>query len=547
MGAKNSKENDPLSIEAKQQIYNKLKTTDQINIKRDETKNYNKMKRSYTTKKVKEFKSQPIERFSIGKKFLDNNKNNVNNNANENLIEENKELEKKLKQMEEENKKLQLDKKMYTDLENKFKKVVAENKEFQNKAKNFIGGLMKLGKIENQTRILVINNKILFDNFKNFNEFNENNNTSNNNFFDYKKKLKIFYLRYLFFKKIIKQNKILGIYFNKLKEITKSLKLIEEEKNRILQKNKSLRDLFYRRITERKNEIHRFFTKFYYKGLLNSMEIKAAKDCMHDQLEKDKQEINEHIATENAKVENENIENKTENEETKNAINNNENKIQEPEIKEEKEKEKENNTIVIVGEEEPKVENKQKNLNRQRARNIRKLLTKKNKEKVEALRKYFFLFQCNGIMAFFKKSSAKKSQDQDEKIQEAIKIVEEEEKAKKVREEELHKKLEEEKQKKIEQEKYLEKLHKLEIIVNKKDRNIAVILNKYLGKWYLIAKIMSLRESIGKYIPTGIKTKLRSRKGKKGKRGKKGKKKDDENNKKDEDKKEENIENKEEK
>ena len=452
-------------------------------------------------KEIKEFKLQTIERFFIGKKYSEKNKNK----SNENVIEQNLELEKKLKQIEEENKSLKIFKKIYTELENKYKKLVLENKEFQTKTKNIIETLIKIGKIENQTKNLIINNKLLFDNLKK--SINEKI-TINNNILDYKKTIKTVYLKYLFFKKLVKQNNILKIYFNKFKDIITSLKLIEEEQNRILRKNKKLKDLFYGKIIERKNRIHRYFTKFYYKGLLNSMQNQIAKDSINEQLEKNKIETEENISSENKKIENE-----IENDNTKNNINIDK-KNEKSEIK--KEQEENNNKVTIVNEEESKIENDQKVLviPRQRARNIRKLLNKKNKERIEILRKYFYLFQCNGIMAFIRNSSRRSTQKPDEKMQESLKIALEEEKAKKNKEEELNKKLEDEKRKKNEKEKYLEKLHKIQVIVGKKERNITIITRKYFEKWNLIAKILGINESLGK------KNKLRSKKGKKIKKNK---------------------------
>ena len=59
-----------------------------------------------------------------------------------------------------------------------------------------------------------------------------------------------------YIKCFIKENNI-----NKNKEI--------EEKIIDLKREKHLKDLFYNKIIERKNYIHKKFSKFYYKGLMN--------------------------------------------------------------------------------------------------------------------------------------------------------------------------------------------------------------------------------------------------------------------------------------
>ena len=62
---------------------------------------------------------------------------------------------------------------------------------------------------------------------------------------------------------IVNKKNILNIYFNKLKNIIKSLKLIEEKENLILRRNKILKDLVDRKIMERRNKFHKYFKEFY--------------------------------------------------------------------------------------------------------------------------------------------------------------------------------------------------------------------------------------------------------------------------------------------
>ena len=176
---------------------------------------------------------------------------------------QNKELEKKLKQMEEENKKLKLNNKTYIELINKNKKLVFENKEYQKKIMDINEKLKKLEKVENKTYNLIINNKLLLDNFKNLKLIKVNTTAKNNFALDFKKIFSIVYLRYLLLKIIVNKKNILNIYFNKLKNIIKSLKLIEEKENLILRRNKILKDLVDRKIMERRNKFHKYFKEFY--------------------------------------------------------------------------------------------------------------------------------------------------------------------------------------------------------------------------------------------------------------------------------------------
>lgn len=191
---------------------------------------------------------------------MEKNKNNLNENLNKNLIEQNKKLEQKLKQMEEENKMLKINNRKYDELEKNYK-------ELENKTKNIIEILMLLEKIENKTNNLIMCNKLLFDFFKNSPLNEANISSKNSNCVDYKRIIKIVYLRYLLFKKVIKQKNILNIYFKRLKDIIKSLKLIEEKKKLILKRNKKLKDLVDKKIKEKKSQIQKYFNKFNNKRL----------------------------------------------------------------------------------------------------------------------------------------------------------------------------------------------------------------------------------------------------------------------------------------
>ena len=207
---------------------------------------------------------QNISNYSSEKNYIVLNKNIVNKNSNtekikvaekdKNLIQQNKELEKKIKRLEEENKKLKMKSKI--ELENKFK-------ELQNKT-SIIEMLMKLEKIKNKINNLIVNNKLLIDNFRSFLICKDSN---YENYIDYVNAIKAFYLKYLLLKKNVKQNTILNINFNKLKNVIKSFKLIEEKKILIKKRNEKLKNLIDKKIIEKRNNLHRYFIKFKNKCL----------------------------------------------------------------------------------------------------------------------------------------------------------------------------------------------------------------------------------------------------------------------------------------
>ena len=97
-----------------------------------------------------------------------------------------------------------------------------------------------------------------------------------------------------------------------------------------------------------------------------------------------------------------------------------------------------------------------------------------------------------------------------EEVEQALKIIQEEENAEKQREEERAKKKEEEEKKEIEEKEYLEKLHKLQVLVSKKDRKITIILKNVIEKWNIAAKILSLNA-----LNVVYKKKKKKKKGKK--------------------------------
>ena len=81
-----------------------------------------------------------------------------------------------------------------------------------------------------------------------------------------------------YIKCFIKENNI-----NKNKEM--------EEKIIDLKREKHLKDLFYNKIIERKNYIHKKFSKFYYKGLMNEMKNKGKEE--NKEIKVDNKQIND--------------------------------------------------------------------------------------------------------------------------------------------------------------------------------------------------------------------------------------------------------------
>ena len=139
-----------------------------------------------------------------------------------------------------------------------------------------------------------------------------------------------------------------------------------------------------------------------------------------------------------------------------------------------------------------KGENENKNLKNSglnKARNLRKLLNKKGKEKVEILRKAFYKFHYNGMMCalkketknFFKKSKLRKS------INNEISLIDiKENKNNNVSINfKINNNLEENK---LDAEKY----KKLESIFYKKELVIVKTLKTWFNKWRIISKIMSI-------------------------------------------------------
>ena len=146
----------------------------------------------------------------------------------------------------------------------------------------------------------------------------------------------------------------------------RDLYTVEELKK--AKRHKELRDLFYNKIKERQNYLHKCFTRFYYKGLMLYMKNKFS-------------------------------ENNTNTNKTKETIKEATNEIQKEKDKDEAQKEEEEDK-------EKSQKNAQKFSNAiTKARKLRLLLNQKNKEKLDLMRKYFYKFHHAGIILALRKGT----------------------------------------------------------------------------------------------------------------------------------------------
>ena len=215
----------------------------------------------------------------------------------------------------------------------------------------------------------------------------------------------------------------------------------EANEKKKLERKKHLKDLVTKRLKEVKNDFHKMFTKFYYQGKL---------------LEKSQSQNNE----------------------TQICISgeSNDNNIQTNDA-----------PIKLRGKrkENPALDRRNK------ARNLRKLMMKKEKEKVETMRKFFYKFHTNGMLFALKKNAKRSYSTKNFPI--IFEDIHEIENPKEKVEKELtfidKKILEKQKEKEELQKKRIEAMKS---IFYKTDRQITLIKRKIIEKWNLRAKIMSL-------------------------------------------------------
>ncbi len=341
-------------------------------------------------------------------------------------------------------------------------------------------------------------------------------------------------------------NNFINVIKEEIKKEEEKKELTPEEIEKAKRKrNKELRDLFYNKIRERQKWLHDHFVKFYYKGLLWAMKTGNIKNNTSSSSESNTENNTPSQVIDNTPGVNNNtndtnennLVNKTSSEIDTLNINKEIEKKEEKEQKEEKEK-KEESQKNEESQKKEEIKDKKKAFNkiRDRSKGLRKLLSEKNKEKTNILRKYFFKFLSNGILLSLKKTTLKSSKtltkilnedmEKDAKTEEEKK---EEEENNWIAEEKKRRKLEEEQKQKELIEKRIKKLVK---IFNKKDQIVCGKERSCLQKWNLRAKIIAISDLTCGYKKT-----------KKAKGKKKTKKKDKDTKEKNED--EEKEENKE--
>ena len=202
----------------------------------------------------------------------------------------------------------------------------------------------------------------------------------------------------------------------------------EAKERQKLERLKHLKDLVVKSIKERKNEFHKIFTKFYYQGRL---------------------------------IEKENDENEIEGDENSPT------------------------RLRAKRSKNPAIERRNK------ARNLRKIMAKKEKEKIDKLRKYFFQFYTNGMLCKLRRNA--KYSHANKNVQFNLDVKENNKDELDEKKEELtlldKKKIEEDKKRtELEQ----KRISSLKIIFFKKDRQITLVKRQTIEKWNLRAKIMSL-------------------------------------------------------
>ena len=334
----------------------------------------------------------------------------------------------------------------------------------------------------------------------------------------------------------------LNVMKEEIKKEEEKKELTPEEIEKAQRKrNKELRDLFYNKIRERQKWLHDHFVKFYYKGLLWAMKTGNIRNNTSSPTETNTD--TNPVVVENNSVNNSNsnsndinVNNKTSSE--IDTININKEIEKKEEEKKEEEKKEEDKKEEKKEEEQKKEEDKKDkkkafNKIRDRSKGLRKLLSEKNKEKTNVLRKYFFRFLSNGILLSLKKTTLQSSKNLAKLIETPENAADE--KAKKEEEEKNNWIIEEKKRKKEEEEKKQKELMDKRIkilfkIFTKKDQIQCGKQRSCLQKWNLRAKIIAISDlTIGYKKPKKTK-------------GKKKMKKKDENNQK-ENEKEENEDN----
>ena len=222
-----------------------------------------------------------------------------------------------------------------------------------------------------------------------------------------------------------------------INKITDELAKETTEKEKV-EKKKKIKELVIKKFQKEQNLVHKCFTKFYYQGKL---------------IEKEKESQDNKVTINVCEGQNE---------------------IKDGQSTRLRGKKKENPVLV----------------RREKARNLRKLMMKKEKEKLEKLRLYFYKFHTNGMLFQLKKNAKKSFSTKNVLINIEEMIRSNDKKIEEIELTLLDKKI-------IEQKAENEKLQKrrmdaLKTVFYKTDRQYTLIKRKTIEKWNLRAKILSL-------------------------------------------------------
>jgi len=398
----------------------------------------------------------------VNKSNISNDKGNNDNNINKNeyinsLIYEKRISEEKIKKLNSEN--INLTKKIKEinqKNEDKYKILNQENKNLNNINNDIC--------IKNQQLLNELNsikekyeNLLKKKNYTQFNitkqseiniKYNENNDNKNNNKNDKNEKIN---------KNDINDNKSIETTnnINNTNNNNMEVNVIGKKINIIKTKEKCFKHLVNKSIDKFKEYLRKKFARFYYNGIYLQMTGKLKH--LNNKLENNK-----------------NLD--------KNNLNESRHVVIIDDINKEKEKKEDEKT-----EEEIKKE-KELSLKERisKSRGIRKLLVKKAKEKMETLKHYFYRFYRAGIVSTFRRQQRRRSCIYNNPL--TLDLVD------KLIGNNNEKILSKEKKEKDQlKEKTIKMLRK---ILFKKDRNNMVILNNNFKKFYLKAKLLSIKTII---------------------------------------------------
>ena len=444
------------------------------------------------TEKYKEYKTKYKEIFDQIEKMY-----SVNNN----LIEENQNLKNKLNQLTTDNEEKRKKNTFIIDKLKSFNYLKADNK--KDIKKNDHLEIIK----ENDININTYDNQLKNEDIKNNLNIYKNkyknkilkkyiikNNNINNNilkkiFFDYKNKVNVIKLKE-------QDDEIKKI--NELEKLKKNINENNNNQEKEIKLNK-LKSLFKFKSSINKNNLYKYFLSYYYKvlSIKNKIQIEnLSSSTQNVQSPKPIEVLNSVTSYSNTsdpvgiiQTDNNNNNNNNNNNEESNNIQVNNNINKEEEEKEREKKEKEEN---------------EKKARIKKARNLRKLLTKRYQEKKDNLRKYFYKYVHISMMI---KIRAKLLEMKRKQIEKSIK--EEKKENAKYRIIQLQR----------------DKQQRIASIFNKLDKKISQIKRTVLEAWNVKAKVMSIKTILN---PIKNKTKKKKIKTKKKEDNKEGDNKEEE-------------------